>query len=354
MIRLIGVNKQLGNFALKNIDLRIKRNEYFVILGPTGTGKTVILEVIAGMYPLDSGEIHINGEDVTRQYPEDRHVGFVYQDYMLFPHLKVRDNILFGLKARKTPQTKMQEKLGRMVKMLNIGHLLDRVPATLSGGEQQRVAIARALVTEPELLLLDEPLSALDPRTKEIFQQELRRLHQEIKTTTIHITHDFNEAMVLADRIAVMRQGEIVQVGTPEDVFQKPNTEFIASFVGTENIYQGEIRPEADGAVVRVSKLDFYVSTKQSGRVGIALRPEGIVLSAAALHSSARNCLAATVQEVRNCGILYKVQLAAQADPQVTFIATVTKQSVEAMEISLGKRMFVSFKATAVHVFPLS
>ncbi len=353
MILLKNVNKRLGNFALKDINLRIKKNEYFVILGPTGTGKTVILEIIAGMYPLDSGAVFINGADVTRQYPEDRHVGFVYQDYMLFPHLNVRENIIFGLKARRVSAAEINIKLERMVGMLNISHLLNRVPATLSGGEQQRVAIARALITEPELLLLDEPLSALDPRTKDIFQLELRRLHEKIKTTTIHITHDFNEALALADRIAVMRSGEIVQKGTPEEIFQRPKSEFVAEFVGTENVFQGDIKMQNGQCIVDIGGIWIQVVSDLAGHVGMALRPEGVVLSPEPIQSSARNVVAGKIRHVRRQGPFYKIVLAADANPQLEFVSSVTQQSFESMGLGEGVPIYACFKATAVHVFPI-
>ncbi len=235
MLKLQNVYKQLGEFHLKDINLEINSGEYFVILGPTGTGKTVVLELIAGMYHPDRGEIYFENENWLNTCPEHRGIGFVYQDYELFPHLTVKENIIFGLKIRKYSSTVINKKLNEMVEMFGIGHLLDRYPSTLSGGEQQRTALARALITSPKILLLDEPLSALDPRSKEVFQQELKRIHQTLKTTTLHVTHDFNEAMYLADRIGVMRNGEIAQVGTPEEIFRRPKDTFVASFVGIKN-----------------------------------------------------------------------------------------------------------------------
>jgi len=235
VLKLQNVYKQLGEFHLKDINLEINSGEYFVILGPTGTGKTVVLELIAGMYHPDRGEIYFENENWLNTCPEHRGIGFVYQDYELFPHLTVKENIIFGLKIRKYSSTVINKKLNEMVEMFGIGHLLDRYPSTLSGGEQQRTALARALITSPKILLLDEPLSALDPRSKEVFQQELKRIHQTLKTTTLHVTHDFNEAMYLADRIGVMRNGEIAQVGTPEEIFRRPKDTFVASFVGIKN-----------------------------------------------------------------------------------------------------------------------
>jgi len=238
VLRLKNIYKRLGDFNLKDINMEINEGEYFVILGPTGTGKTVVLEVIAGMYRPDRGEVCFKDENLHFFYPEQREIGFVYQDYALFPHLTVEKNIVFGLKIKSLPEATIQKKLYAMVEMLGIKHLLHRYPATLSGGEQQRTALARALITSPRILLLDEPLSALDPRSKQVFQEELKNIHQTLKTTTLHVTHDFNEAKFLADRLCVMHEGKVVLVGTPEEIFHQPKNNFVAEFVGLKNIAQ--------------------------------------------------------------------------------------------------------------------
>ena len=230
MIKIKELWVNLGDFELEGIDLDIQKGEYFIILGPTGAGKTVLLESIAGIYPLKGGKIWLDGREVTRFPAEKRRIGFVYQDYVLFPHLSVKENISFSLKLRKERGEEVEEKVSRMAELLRISHLLGRNPATCRKGDQQKVALARALIIEPNLLLLDEPLSAVDPQNRQDLQREIKRIHHKLGVTTIHVTHDFEEAISLGDRIAVLGEGKLRQVGTAEQIFCYPESEFVAQF----------------------------------------------------------------------------------------------------------------------------
>ena len=264
----------LGEFILKDINLEIERGEYFVVLGPTGAGKSVLLETIAGLYQPKKGLIEINGRDVTRAEPRKRNISIVYQDYMLFPHLTVKENIKFGLKEKS-------QDLDKIVEFLDIRRILHRKPDTLSGGESQRVALARALVTKPAVLLLDEPLAALDSNTRERIMSELRQINEKMGITIIHITHERSEAIALADKMAVMNGGGILQVGTPEQVFRKPNSEFIANFVGVENLFKGESVIDRDTGVanIDVNGIKIVSTSCKSGDVFMNSVPQPLLLS---------------------------------------------------------------------------
>ena len=354
----------LDEFHLREINLDVAAGEYFVVLGPTGAGKTVLLETIAGLHQSGKGRIMLDGEDVTDVPPERRGIGFVYQDYMLFPHLNVAGNIAFGLKLRRVGREVVEERVVEISRLLGIDHLLHRRPGTLSGGEQQRVALARALVVEPRLLLLDEPLSALDPEMREGLQRELARVHRELGTTTIHVTHDFEEAVALGDRIGVVNEGRIVQVGSPEEIFRRPGSEFVARFVGVRNIFRGEIRPGEDGyKVLYLNGMEIAVVTDLVGQAHGSIRPEEIVVSREPLRSSARNSFRGRIVNVADRGTLVYVtvripfdralrqaQGAAQGKPP-DFICIITRRSLEEMELREGLKVYVSFKASAVHIF---
>jgi len=245
-------------FKLTSIELQVEDGEYFVILGPSGSGKTMLLETIAGMWDPDSGKIYMDNKDVTHLPPEQRGVGFVYQDYMLFPHKTVFENIAFGLKLRKVSKEEIKTQVDEMMKLFGISSLANRLPRTLSGGEQQRTALARALIIYPKVLLLDEPLSALDKKTSDELIKQLKEVHRKFDITIIHVTHNFDEALMLADRIAIMKNGTISQVGDSVEIFRHPADKFVADFVGVENIIKGVARRGAEKiTIVEGTQLKF-------------------------------------------------------------------------------------------------
>ena len=236
MLRIEDICVTLGDFSLKSFSLHAPPGTYLVLLGPTGTGKTVLLETIAGLNRPTAGCIRINGEDVTHLAPEKRHLGVVYQDYALFSHLTVFNNIAFGLRLKGIPGNELKKAVEEMAGFLEMGHLLKRRPNRLSGGERQRVALARALVMKPYVLLLDEPLSALDRSSRDRIQRELKRIHVELSVTIVHITHNLKEAFSLADRLVLMKDGRLLQEGTPEAIFARPHDRNVAELLGIENL----------------------------------------------------------------------------------------------------------------------
>lgn len=350
MIEIKNLSRDWKEFSL-HVDLQIKEKDYFVILGPTASGKTLLLELIAGFYHPDSGSIIIGGTDVTNLPPEQRNIGFVYQDYSLFPHLNVKDNIEFGLKMKKIPQGERIKKVQEIMDLLNITHLGHRYSMTLSGGEQQRVALARAIAAEPEILLLDEPLSALDNRTQNLLRDELKRIHHESGLTTIHVTHDQTEAVMLADRIGVMMDGEIVQAGTPEDVFSRPVSNEVADFVGVENIIDGKIISNIDDLATIDADghmIDAVSSYRGGDMVRICLRPDDIIIAmdGANRKSSARNSFSGVITRITLLGAMVRLRV----DCGFPLTVLVTKRSANDLGLDVGTKVIASFKATAVHL----
>jgi len=348
VISLQNLNVDLGEFVLQDINLEVKAGEYFILLGPTGAGKTVLLEAIAGLHPVLKGAISIDGKEITKLKPEKRGVGIVYQDQMLFPHLSVEKNIAFGLKAMRCPKQEVKPRIDDAVALLGIAHLLHREPRTLSGGEKQKVALARALVTRPTVLLLDEPLSALDPNTRERMQHELAELHRRLKVTIIHVTHDFEEAGALGDRVAVLNEGQIVQVGTPSGVLRHPSSAFVADFALTRNVFAGHAKQVENGHVsVDIGGINLMVTTDARGPVHLALRPEDILLSPDHLRSTARNAFEGTITRVMDRGETLYVTVTVPPD----FVCLVTRQAQEELSLREGVRVWITFKASAIHVF---
>jgi putative spermidine/putrescine transport system ATP-binding protein len=249
-VRLRGLRKQYGDVAaVDGVDLEIGRGEFFTLLGPSGSGKTTTLRVIAGFERPDEGSVELGGEDVLRQPPFERDVNTVFQDYALFPHMTVGENVEYGLRVRKVPRRERKRRASEALGVVQLAGYERRRPSQLSGGQRQRVALARALVNNPRVLLLDEPLGALDLKLRQQLQIELKQLQQELGITFVYVTHDQEEALTMSDRIAVFNRGRVEQVGSPADVYEHPATEFVAGFIGTSNVIARDgraftVRPE--------------------------------------------------------------------------------------------------------------
>ncbi len=290
-IALVNLQKSYGRVvAIKDVSLQIQDGEFLVLLGPSGCGKTTTLRSIAGLEVPDAGRIVIGGRDVTQLPPGKRGIAMVFQSYAVFPHMTVRDNIVFGLRMRGVAPDEQRRRAQEAAELLEISELLDRFPAQLSGGQRQRVAVARAIVMQPDVLLMDEPLSNLDALLRLHMRAELKRLHRELRATTVYVTHDQVEALSLGDRIAVMKSGEIVQCDTPARIYDAPATRFVGSFIGSPpmNFLGARVR-RADGgyavavgdAAVRLpSGLAGAVARRLDAEVTVGIRPEHIDVAA--------------------------------------------------------------------------
>jgi ABC-type Fe3+/spermidine/putrescine transport system ATPase subunit len=346
VIQVEGVSLRLGAFAVHDAHVSVGEGEYFVLLGPTGAGKTVLLECIAGLHRPEQGDIYVSGERVNDIAPERRGLGYLPQDYALFPHLDVRGNIAFGMRLRRRPKEEVERKVAELAELLGIAHLLRRSPVHLSGGERQRVALARALAIEPRVLLLDEPLSALDEQTREGLCVELRRVHEELGTTTVHVSHSFEETLAVADRIGIMHQGRVRQTGSPEDTFRRPNSEFVARFVRSENVLRGQATRKPGGLVVRVGEMEFAAEDGPEGDVFLTVRPEEIALTEAAPATSP-NALPGQIAQIVNKGAVVKIGI----DVGVRLTALIAWQAFQAGSFTVGQKVTAVFDPRAAHVF---
>ena len=293
-IELKGINKSFGQTAvLRDIDLAIGEGEFVVLVGPSGCGKSTLLRVIAGLEDVDSGDVMIDGVRANPLPPAKRKVAMVFQSYALYPHMSVRQNMAFGLRLAGMRRAEIDDKVRAAADLLEIGPLLDRRPKMLSGGQRQRVAIGRAIVREPSVFLFDEPLSNLDAELRVRMRYEFARLHQRLKTTTVYVTHDQVEAMTLADRIAILDKGEVIQVGTAETLYEHPATLFVAGFIGSPkmNFLSGRLEPGAEGHAVelrnnvRLPVAAEVGEARQGDPVTLGVRPEGLRVGAGPLQA---------------------------------------------------------------------
>lgn len=284
---------------IKGLSLEVKPGEFFTLLGPSGCGKTTLLRMIIGFNSIEGGTFKINDRVINNIPTNKRNIGMVFQNYAVFPHMSVFDNVAFGLRNRKLPKDEIEQKVNRILKIVKIDHLKDRMPANLSGGQQQRVALARAIVIEPEVLLMDEPLSNLDAKLRVEMRNAIKRIQQQFRITTVYVTHDQEEALAVSDRIAVMNGGVIQQIDTPPRIYQRPANRFVSNFIGLSNFLDATIRRVEGHTEIDFIKDDYKVSIDNISeeavheeKVLVAVRPEEFILSTEGeegLHATVRS-----------------------------------------------------------------
>jgi spermidine/putrescine ABC transporter ATP-binding subunit len=315
-IELKNIVKRYGNTtALDNVSLEIKNGEFMTLLGPSGCGKTTLLRIIAGFVQPDEGDVLLDGIDIKHLRPNKRPTGMVFQSYALFPHMNVNENIAFGLRMHKFEKGDMKKRIDQVMELAGIVELKDRFPSQLSGGQQQRVALARTLALQPKVLLLDEPLAALDRKLRTEMRGEVRRIVDKVGITTIFVTHDQEEALTMSDRIAVMNKGVIIQCGTPMEIYDTPQTAFVASFIGDSNLYHGVIKKEAAGYMLESPQIRFPVPDElvgdYSGETIVLLRPEHLRIALSEDNGESKNGMKGVITYVTHLGesIKYDVLL---------------------------------------------
>lgn len=336
-VSLRSLNKSFGNVAaVVNLDLDIPQGEFFSMLGPSGSGKTTVLRIIAGFETASSGKVMLEGADVTELAPFDRDVNTVFQDYALFPHLSIQQNVEYGLKARKMGKAERAKLASEAIESVRLTHLADRLPHQLSGGQRQRIALARALVLRPRVLLLDEPLGALDKQLREEMQVELKRIQREAGITFIFVTHDQEEAMRMSDRIAVFNAGKIEQIGSPREVYENPSSAFVASFLGVSNLISGTHAEKLFGSTDLVN-----------------IRPERIRLIATSAKAPAGEiAVAATITDVAYTGA--NTLFVLETDEGLRIIATKLNEELQGQDLGLevGNKVLASFRKEHVAKIP--
>jgi putative spermidine/putrescine transport system ATP-binding protein len=315
-LRLAELTKIFGaSRAVDRVSLSIEPGSMVALLGPSGCGKTTTLRMIAGLLQPNAGEIYLDGAPISRVPVHRRNIGMLFQNYALFPHMTVQQNIAFGLETRGLARAAIDERVADALQLVQLGSYSERMPAQLSGGQQQRVALARAVVVEPALLLLDEPLGALDKSLRQSMQVELRALQRRLGITTIMVTHDQDEALTMADRIVIMRDGEIEQAGSPEEVYQRPDSRFTASFLGASNFFRGAVTGRADGlltvAVPHGPTLEIRTNRDVGSEVTVALRPEAVAVEfcESAAAASSPNATPAVVEQLVYHGFVTHLHL---------------------------------------------
>jgi sulfate transport system ATP-binding protein len=339
-IEVQNIKKTFGHFtALQDVSFQVPTGELVALLGPSGSGKTTLLRIIAGLEGADQGRVFFQGEDATDRSVRDRQVGFVFQHYALFRHMSVFENIAFGLRVRPKVQRpsegEIRAKVHNLLQLVQLERLADRYPSQLSGGQRQRVALARALAVEPKVLLLDEPFGALDAKVRKELRAWLRRLHDEIHVTSVFVTHDQEEALEVADRVVIMNQGQIEQIGTPNDVFHHPATEFVMHFLGDVNAFHGRV----DAGIVQFGSFELPFPEDRQQIVGDArvfIRPYDVTIDT---KTNGLPTMEAKVIRVHSAGSLVRVDLLTSANQRLT--SEISQERFATMNLQLESRVYV-------------
>ncbi|MDX9697343.1 MAG: ABC transporter ATP-binding protein [Bacteroidales bacterium] len=346
MLKLKDISVKLGDFQLSKINIELEKGDYYVLLGKSGVGKTVLLEIIAGLLNPESGQIFLNDIDITHEKIQKRKVGIVFQDYSIFPHLSVKQNIAYPLKGKSLSNQQTEKLINEFAELTNVTHLLNRSTTKLSGGELQRVALARTLITKPDCLLLDEPLASLDIQLKGDLRNLLRKINQS-GTTILHVTHDYEEAIALSNKIAVMHEGEIIQKGSTKEVLQKPANEFVANFTGIKNFFYAEFSPVNTAKINE--KVEIHVSNHEQLKNGkIIIRGEEIIVSEKCLQSSATNNFKGKILQI----IPYFSNYELIVDIGIELSVVISEESFLRFNLKEHSETWVSFKSTAVKIIP--
>ncbi|NIO08089.1 MAG: ATP-binding cassette domain-containing protein [Deltaproteobacteria bacterium] len=361
-VKFDAVTKILGQVkAVNRLTLEIEPKELFFLLGPSGCGKTTALRLVAGFYTPDEGQILFNGEDKSTVPPHKRNTGMVFQNYALWPHMTVQKNVAYGLNLRKVSESEKQKRVRRALEIVRMDHYAERLPNQLSGGEQQRVALARALVIEPDVVLLDEPLSNLDAHLRTEMRAEIKQIHSEIQRTMIYVTHDQTEALSMADRVAVMRGGQVVQVGPPRTLYARPESSFVAKFIGGTNLFTGTLQEAGDPMVVNTpfGVLEAAHNPQNLSRGAVvycSVRPESLQLVNSGSRAKRKqapaqrkaNRLEGSVESITYLGSneQYTLRLADESRLQVV------EHNPHARKAEVGDKVSVEFQAEDVVVLP--